>query len=211
MSWAGPALLVLVAGLALWRSRMQLGALALIFAVAAAAYAATGSPFSASAPASGPVLPERQQQLQASVEEQRARLAADPANMALWGGFSSALIEAGRSAEAVEALAFAAGQLPPSADMQVLLGTALLAHAEGVMTPAARLALGRASALDPQHPAPPYFLGLSYLQAGQPGEALRVWRELAARTPAGAPWSADLARKIRGAEAMQAAGVGGGA
>jgi cytochrome c-type biogenesis protein CcmH/NrfG len=68
------------------------------------------------------------------------------------------------------------------------LGNALQAHADGVLTPAARYAFERAAAVAPDHPAPHYFLGLAYVQMGDLDGADAVWRGLLAKTPATAPW-----------------------
>ncbi|MGB7404482.1 MAG: tetratricopeptide repeat protein [Pacificimonas sp.] len=129
----------------------------------------------------------------------------NPNDTAAWARFSDALIADGRSAEAVEGLRLATRALPENAELWVQLGSALMAHAEGVITPAARLAFGRASAVQPNHPAPPYFLGLSELQSGNPGEALAIWQDLQTRTPDDAPWAAELTSKIAAAERMQTA------
>ena len=135
-------------------------------------------------------------------------LIANPADTAAWLRFSESLIAEGRSQEAVEGLRLAVRAMPANADLWVALGSALAAHANGIITPAARLAFGRASAADPAHPAPPYYVGLAYLQAGEPAQALAAWRALEARTPLQAPWRTDLERKIDAAEAMAAASAG---
>lgn len=206
MIWLGLALIGAFVALLLWRGRAPALWAAAVLAVGTGAYALAGHPLLPSSPSDRPS--ELVAGADASVEPARQALAANPADIQAWGRFSSALIQAGRSGEAVEALNFASQTLGPDPDMQVFLGTALMAHADGLITPAARLAFGRASALDPEHPAPPYFLGLAHLQSGEPGRAIEVWSELAARTPEGAPWQADLERKLRAARTMQAAGVG---
>ena len=208
MTWLGPALLGMAMLLILWRMRMPPLWIGAIFLTGAAAYAFAGS---FDLPSSTPANAEAQTTADSAsaVEAARLALAGDPANVALWAQFSGALIADGRSEEAIEGLSFAASQLPPSADLQVQLGTALMAHADGMMTPAAQLAFTRAQIIQPDHPAPLYFRGLSALQAANPSAALGYFRDLEARTPPGAPWAEDLQRKIRGAEAMMAAGVGG--
>ena len=72
------------------------------------------------------------------------------------------------------------------------------------MTPAARLAFARAAEISPNHPGPPFFFGLALAQAGQLDEAERVWRDLLDRSPADAPYRADLAQKLAQLEAMRA-------
>jgi cytochrome c-type biogenesis protein CcmH len=72
--------------------------------------------------------------------------------------------------------------------------------------PAARLAFDRASRLAPDHPAPAYFLGLAWMQSGEAERALKVWRELKARSTPDAPWVPMLDRQIAIAQMMQKMG-----
>lgn len=125
-----------------------------------------------------------------------------------WLTASEAMIRAGRTETAVYILDQATERLPGNVDLWVQLGIALVAHSGGQVVPAARLAFDRASRLDPIHPAPAYFLGLAYLQAGEPDRALPIWRDLLARSSADAPWRPELERLIHAGETMQAMGVG---
>src|SRR3546814_1035183 len=97
---------------------------------------------------------------------------------------------------AVEARKVATKAFPESPDLWVGLGNALAVHGDGFVSPAARLAFARAAAIAPDHPAPLYFLGMAWLQSGQPGEALATWRELREESPPDAPWLPELHRKI---------------
>jgi len=85
------------------------------------------------------------------------------------------------------------------------LGNALQAQADGMVTPPARYAFERAAAVAPHHPAPPYFLGLAYLQMGDVEGANKIWHDLLANTPADAPWRARLAARIDLLERFRAA------
>ena len=121
-----------------------------------------------------------------------------------WLDFADALDRMGERRAAVSALTNAISQNPRSADLYVGLGNALTVHAGGLVTPAARLAFARAAEIAPNHPGPPFFFGLALAQAGQIDEAERVWRDLLDRSPADAPYRADLTRKIAQLEAMRA-------
>lgn len=125
-----------------------------------------------------------------------------------WLVLSDALIRMGRTSDAVEGLQVATRAIPNSPDLWVGMGNALVVHSDGFVTPAARLAFDKASRLNPRHPAPSYFLGLAWLQAGKPAEALEVWTALRKASPDSAPWVADLDRKIAAARMMQLMGVG---
>lgn len=125
-----------------------------------------------------------------------------------WLTLSDALIRSGRTELAVLALNDAIRAIPGDVNLWVQLGVALVAHSKGEVVPAARLAFDRASRLDPSHPAPGYFLGLAFLQAGQPARALTVWEGLAQSSPTDAQWRPMLDRQIRAARMMIALGVG---
>jgi cytochrome c-type biogenesis protein CcmH len=95
-------------------------------------------------------------------------------------------------------------QSPNNADLWVGLGNALVIHGGGMMSPAAQLAFDRAARISPEHPGPPFFMGMAYAQAGQIEKAAEIWRALLARAPADAPWRPDLEKRIAELEAMQA-------
>ncbi|MEM9501158.1 MAG: tetratricopeptide repeat protein [Pseudomonadota bacterium] len=82
------------------------------------------------------------------------------------------------------------------------LGMALVAHADGFVTPAARAAYDRASAADPANPSPQFFLGFAYLRSGEIREARAVWGELLDNTPDDAPWRSDVARRVTALDQM---------
>lgn len=113
-----------------------------------------------------------------------------------WLTLSDALIRADRTETAVEAMQTALRAIPGNADLWVQLGIALVAHARGEVVPAARLAFNRASRLEPEHPAPDYFLGLSWMQAGEPEEAMRIWQALRDRSQEDDPWVPMLDSRI---------------
>ena len=86
---------------------------------------------------------------------------------------------------------------------------ALQAQADGMLTPAAHYAFGRAAATAPDHPAPQYFLGLAYLQTGDLESADAIWRDLVAKAPSDAPWKARLQARIGLIERFRRAPGGG--
>ena len=127
-----------------------------------------------------------------------------------WLTLSDALIRAKRTESAVAALQSALEAIPGNADLWVQMGVALVAHADGEVVPAARLAFDRAARLSPEHPAPSYFLGLAWLQSAEVDRALETWRALQARSAPDAPWRPLLDRQIVVAETMKQRGVGQG-
>ncbi|ATE66568.1 tetratricopeptide repeat protein [Rhizorhabdus dicambivorans] len=85
---------------------------------------------------------------------------------------------------------------PNSPDLWAGLGNAMVIHDGGQMSPAAQLAFQRAEAIAPDHPAPPFFMGLAYAQAGQFDRAEATWRALLDRSPANAPWRPELEQRL---------------
>lgn len=207
MIWIAAALLMIgcLAALGL-RGVPRLAALGML-AAGVGGYALRGAPAASSYAA--PHLETAQPGARAAAERARARLLKDPADVPSWIAMSVALSGEGRSQQAVEGLTRAVAVMPDQPDLWVALGEALVAHNKGLVSPAARLAFDRASQIAPSHPAPRYYLGMAWLQAGKPDQALEVWQALLASTPADAPWRENVARKIKAAQTMLAAGVGG--
>jgi cytochrome c-type biogenesis protein CcmH/NrfG len=182
-------------------------AVALALGVGVAGYAVTGSP---TMPASPAPRTDPNPDLTPEAEKASKQLLENFGDVRAWLTLSDALIRAERTETAVAALESGLEAIPGNADLWVQLGVALVAHANGEVVPAARLAFDRASRLAPDHPAPSYFLGLSWLQAGEPDRALGVWGELLARSTPDAPWRPMLERQMKAAQMMQQMGVGNG-
>jgi cytochrome c-type biogenesis protein CcmH len=110
--------------------------------------------------------------------------------------YADAYIKSGHSALAVAAVGSGLRKSPNSPDLWVGLGNALVVHSDGQMSPAAQFAFEKAATLSPNHPGPPFFLGLGLAQAGKVDEAGEVWRGLLARAPDDVPWKADLIARL---------------
>lgn len=121
-----------------------------------------------------------------------------------WLVLSDALVRQGQYGAAAEVLRKAAERSPRDADIWVAMGNALVGHSEGLITPAAQYAFRRAAAIDPQHPGPPFFMGMALAQTGHLGDARALWAALLARAPADAPWRADLAQRLQRLDMMLA-------
>lgn len=182
-------------------------AIALALGVGIAGYAVSGSPGLPSRPA-----PARDLNPRLTPEAERAskELLENFGDVRAWLTLSDAFIRSGNTETAIAALQSALEAIPGNADLWVQMGIALVAHADGEVVPAARLAFDRASRLEPGHPAPGYFLGLAWLQAGDVDQALATWRALRGRSPADAPWVPMLDDKIAAGEKMKAMMAAGG-
>jgi cytochrome c-type biogenesis protein CcmH len=125
-----------------------------------------------------------------------------------WLILADGLSRGGQYASAAQVLRKGLQQSPKDPDLWVALGNALVAHSEGFISPAAQFAFQRAATLSPQHPGPPFFMGLALAQSGRLAEARTIWAALLARAPAEAPWKADLEARLARLDAM--IGQGGG-
>lgn len=173
--------------------------------IGAGLYAVVGHP---SAPGARPAPRPAAPNAAAAFNEARAELLKNPADVPAWLRMSMSLSGSGETQKAAEALSVALSAMPDNADLWVGYGETLTSHADGVVTPAARLAFDRANQLAPHHPAPKFYLALSWLQSGNPKEALAALEDLARDSRPDAPWMPRVQRMMRGARTMIAAGVG---
>ena len=117
----------------------------------------------------------------------RAALMGQFDNADSWLTMSDNFAARGNGTDAVGILRSAVREHPRDYKLWVGLGNALVDHGRS-LNPAARLAYANAAALAPDHPGPPFFLGLAEARSGNPGEALRLWRTILAKAPANASW-----------------------
>ena len=201
--WLILAVLVAVVAIALLRfgrlsrSGRELALAALLLGVAGYAWQGSpGAPGKPTAPRDAGTQPDSE------FAKQRGALMQRFTTSAQWLDFADALHRMGRDREAVIAIKTGLKERPRDAELWVGLGNALVLAGDGLVSPAARLAFDRAAQLSPQHPGPPYFLGLAYAQGGQVDQALDIWRSLLARTPPNAPWRPEIEKRIAEAEAQ---------
>lgn len=121
-----------------------------------------------------------------------------------WLVIGDGLARNGQFADAASVMLGAVEANPKNAEAWLAIANALVAHADGFLTPASLFAFQRASDAEPAHPGPPFFLGLALAQSGRFGEARNVWAELLQRTPQDAPWRADLESRLSRLEALMA-------
>lgn len=113
-----------------------------------------------------------------------------------WLLIGDALARNGQYGDAAAILLGAVEHDPNNAEAWLAMANALVAHADGLLTPAAFYAFQHAADTAPDHPAPPFFLGLALAQSGRLAEARSLWAELLQRSPADAPWRADLQSRL---------------
>lgn len=109
---------------------------------------------------------------------------------------ADALSRHGQFADAAEVLRGAVKKDPNNAAAWLSMGNALVGHAEGMISPAAIYAYGRAADVAPDSAGPPFFLGLALIRSGRIDEGRTIWAGLLERSPKDAPWRADLAARL---------------
>jgi len=120
-----------------------------------------------------------------------------------WLVFSDSLNRDGKHGAAANYLRNGVKEHPKDPDLWVGLGNALVVHADGVITPAAQFAFQQAANISPEHPGPPFFLGMAYAQSGKLDQARAIWTELLERSDEDAPWRADLESRLATLNRMQ--------
>jgi len=120
-----------------------------------------------------------------------------------WLVFSDSLNRSGKHGAAANYLRNGVKEHPEDPDLWVGLGNALVVHADGVITPAAQFAFQKAADISPEHPGPPFFMGLAFAQSGKIDQARAIWSELLKRAPEDAPWRQDLESRLAAIEQMQ--------
>lgn len=122
-----------------------------------------------------------------------------------WMVIADAMARNGQFGDAAGVVLGAVEADPGNANAWLALGNDLLAHADGALTPAAQFAYRRAAAAAPDHPGPPFFLGLALATNGRLAEGRAVWADLLARAPRDAPWRRDLELRLARLDAFIAA------
>ena len=119
-----------------------------------------------------------------------------------WIVIADAMARNGQYANAAQVLLGALDDDPKNAQAWLALGNALVAHADGLLTPAALHAYENAQASAPQSAGPPYFLGLALAQSGRFAEARATWTGLLERSAPDAPWREMLAERLAGLDLL---------
>jgi Flp pilus assembly protein TadD len=192
----GGIALVILAVLA-WPVRLGKPALMLVAAAlftAAAGYAWQGHPDLQGAPTAGL---DRAMRPDGLFANERMRFLNHYGETGIALGTADAFNRMGEDEAAAWLLRNAIAKHPNDADLRVGYAHALFVLAHGQMTPAVILAFDRADRLaQPGNPAPAYFRGLAYLEAGDLDDAGQTWRTLQATLPAGSPWTNPIGERL---------------
>jgi len=191
-------LLALVVGLGiLLTSRLSFGQLAPVataLLLGLAGYAWQGSPSLAGKPTQ-PASASRGQQEEAIIAKRKA-IGERMSTATKWLVLSDSYAVRGETQEAANALVAGLRESPNEPQLWTWLGTRLVAHAGGTLTPSASYAFAQALRLDPAGRAPRYFYGLALAESGEFAKAREEWARLAARLPEDAGLREELVRNI---------------
>lgn len=109
---------------------------------------------------------------------------------------ADAMRRAGEDGYAVKAILGGLRRVPNSLLLWVGLGDSLAAHDGGRVSPAALFAFQQALRISPEHPAPPFFLGLAYIREGNFAMARPYWARALALSPQGSSYRQEIGLRL---------------
>jgi cytochrome c-type biogenesis protein CcmH len=172
-------------------SRWRGFATAVILAMPVAAlglYLLLGSPLDPDQPLAARPDAVALQDVTRMVAQVEAHLAQSPDDGRGWEVIAPIYTRLGRAADAAHAWQRVVDLLPPTADRESSLGEALIAVANGSVTPEAKAAFEKARTLAPEDPRPRFYLAMALSQSGDKRAAIAAWQSLIADSPKDAPW-----------------------
>jgi len=174
----------------LWRRRVTaIAGLVLLPVGAVALYLTLGSPdLPGASLASRVQTPSEADKVETMIAQVEDHLARNPKDGRAWEVLAPVYMRLGRYDNAVRAWRNAISLNGSSASREADLGEALVFAANGVVTAEAKSQFERALALDGQDVMANFYLGMAADQDGRRADAEKIWRDLLARAPPGAPW-----------------------
>ncbi|HEY8031501.1 MAG TPA: c-type cytochrome biogenesis protein CcmI [Methylocella sp.] len=180
------------------RARLASGGVVIFVPVLALSlYATIGHPYMPDAPLAARLdASPAHMDLAVAIARIEAHLAQHPDDGRGYEVLAPVYLRMGRVGDAANAARAALRLLGETPARQALYGEALVAAANGVVTPEAKQSFEAAAAKDPAAAEPRFFLGLAAEQEGNRARASDIWGKLIAEAPEGAPWVQPLREKI---------------
>ena len=147
--------------------------------------------------------------LAAAIARVEAHLAQHPDDGRGYEVLAPVYLRMGRAGDAVNAARAALRLLGETPARHALYGEALVAAANGVVTPDAKQSFEAAAAKDPLAAEPRFFLGLAAEQEGDKARARDIWSRLVAEAPQAVPWAQALRERLAALGAGPATTQGG--
>jgi len=120
---------------------------------------------------------------------------------------ADAMTRSGNDDAAARVVLGGLSKLPQSFMLWTWAGVTLAAEAGHRVSPPALLAFRQAARLAPEHPAPPYYLGFAYLEAGDLAKTRTLWARAVRLSPDGTPYRLEIARRLMLLDRLIAAGA----
>jgi cytochrome c-type biogenesis protein CcmH len=133
-------------------------------------------------------------------------LASNPNDGRAWEVLAPVYISLGRYDDAVKAWRNAIRLNGSTAVREAEYGQALVAAANGTVTAEAKAVFEKALSLDKEDVMARFFMAMAADQEGRPADADKMWGDMIASAPPGAPWIETVRRAMR-REAPQAPGA----
>jgi cytochrome c-type biogenesis protein CcmH len=174
------------------RRRRRITAIAALILVPAGAvtlYSMLGSPQMPGEPLAARLrAPEQNRSIESLIAQVEDRLQKNPADGRAWEVLAPVYMRLGRFDEAVRAWGHVISLNGSTAVREASYGEAIVASANGVVTADAKTAFERALALDPKDAMARFYMGMAADQDGRRADAEKIWSDLLADAPPGAPW-----------------------
>jgi cytochrome c-type biogenesis protein CcmH len=166
-----------------------IAALILLPVGAVALYLMLGSPQMPGEPLAARLrAPEQNRSIESLIAQVEDRLQKNPTDGRAWEVLAPVYMRLGRFDEAARAWGHAISLNGSSASREANYGEAQVAAANGVVTADAKSAFERALKLDPKDVMARFYMGMAADQDGRRADAEKIWNDLLAGAPPGAPW-----------------------
>ncbi len=196
MGWAVLIGIVVAAAALLWRlgvPKLLWTSTAAALMFGAAGYALQGSPSLPASPAKGET---SKLDVAADIVELRGAFFGRYTLDAAYQTAADAMIRSNDPSSAVKVTLGGIDKNPKSVALWTELGTVLVTHDGGNLSPSALFAFRRAMFIAPRHPGPPFFLGLGYAQSGQLQNARLWWQRSHDLSPPGASYRTAIQERL---------------